>query len=619
MKFFQKIFQAFSKKDNQFSQSKLDQMTPLDIKDCIDKKDNQISQDTLSQKYSQDTKDYHDNQYEIEEDIESDNFIVFKYEEDWTCVATINKLALFKVIKQELESSISENKSQLLDSLKLSDFTIETRQIESVLIIKKDAPIYALRLELNPSHFLWGDLGDLFKFEEVVVYAPNDGYLRDKSYYEGSDLPLFEIIPTELIHKKVFDKTQTPLDDHFLVGFNGYEFYYNFYKDIRRNFSKRRPPVLFIWNKETGDYVNEGDIIGRLVCNRFNQDTKKSFEIKCRGTGILCIDIEKNEWGETEFESPISFYSLYRDLKTFIKKSPKKELFWDSSFSCLIEEDIFDKSIALSWKKIADRRVHDDYKSKEFYNVFEMTSSDAKSIFISLQVRNNEVFIVFSVKSDELRLMDGDEISLLLQNTDGSKLIIQKVLSNNIIVEDFYEIYDTSYFCPLSRKDLLDLSSFYCTNWRIKFNRSHKPTITGENQSVWTPKIIALILFRKYVKIFQYKLSDLENDYEIIYADEYGDNEEPKATNQPCYVYLMMDTSNGFYKIGMSNNPEYRERTLQSEKPTIEKVCAKEFPNRAIASAIESALHKTYESKRIRGEWFALDADDVSAISRTLY
>ena len=248
-----------------------------------------------------------------------------------------------------------------------------------------------------------------------------------------------------------------------------------------------------------------------------------------------------------------------------------------------------------------------------------MTSSDAKSIFISLQVRNNEVFIVFSVKSDELRLMDGDEISLLLQNTDGSKLIIQKVLSNNIIVEDFYEIYDTSYFCPLSRKDLLDLSSFYCTNWRIKFNRSHKPTITGENQSVWTPKIIALILFRKYVKIFQYKLSDLENDYEIIYADEYGDNEEPKATNQPCYVYLMMDTSNGFYKIGMSNNPEYRERTLQSEKPTIEKVCAKEFPNRAIASAIESALHKTYESKRIRGEWFALDADDVSAISRTLY
>ena len=34
--------------------------------------------------------------------------------------------------------------------------------------------------------------------------------------------------------------------------------------------------------------------------------------------------------------------------------------------------------------------------------------------------------------------------------------------------------------------------------------------------------------------------------------------------------------------------------------------------------AIESALHKAYDSKRIRGEWFALDANDVNAIVATL-
>jgi hypothetical protein len=68
----------------------------------------------------------------------------------------------------------------------------------------------------------------------------------------------------------------------------------------------------------------------------------------------------------------------------------------------------------------------------------------------------------------------------------------------------------------------------------------------------------------------------------------------------------------------MSNNPEYRERTLQSEKPTIVKLCAKEFPNRAIAGAFESALHKTFESKRLRGEWFELDDNDITAIIMSL-
>lgn len=85
-----------------------------------------------------------------------------------------------------------------------------------------------------------------------------------------------------------------------------------------------------------------------------------------------------------------------------------------------------------------------------------------------------------------------------------------------------------------------------------------------------------------------------------------------------CYVYLMHDLSNGYHKIGISKDPQYRERTLQSEKPTIEKVCAKEFPTRQIAEAIEAALHKSYASKRLRGEWFNLDLEDVANIKTTL-
>lgn len=85
-----------------------------------------------------------------------------------------------------------------------------------------------------------------------------------------------------------------------------------------------------------------------------------------------------------------------------------------------------------------------------------------------------------------------------------------------------------------------------------------------------------------------------------------------------CYVYLMKDISNGYYKIGISNTPEYRERTLQSEKPTIEMLACKKFPTRKIAEAIESALHTAYSQQRLRGEWFNLSDADVAAIIETL-
>ena len=85
-----------------------------------------------------------------------------------------------------------------------------------------------------------------------------------------------------------------------------------------------------------------------------------------------------------------------------------------------------------------------------------------------------------------------------------------------------------------------------------------------------------------------------------------------------CYVYLMKDISNGYFKIGISNTPEYRERTLQSEKPTIEMLACKKFPTRKIAESIESALHTAYSQQRLRGEWFNLTDADVAAIIETL-
>ncbi len=72
-------------------------------------------------------------------------------------------------------------------------------------------------------------------------------------------------------------------------------------------------------------------------------------------------------------------------------------------------------------------------------------------------------------------------------------------------------------------------------------------------------------------------------------------------------TYLMVDRNTGYTKIGKSKDPVFRERTLQSEKPTISLFAICE-------DNVERALHSLYENKRVRGEWFDLTPNEVSNI-----
>ena len=69
---------------------------------------------------------------------------------------------------------------------------------------------------------------------------------------------------------------------------------------------------------------------------------------------------------------------------------------------------------------------------------------------------------------------------------------------------------------------------------------------------------------------------------------------------QQSKTYLMKDNITNLYKIGRSNNPQIREKTLQSEKPNIKMVKVWNYD-------IESKLHNLYSDFRVRGEWFNLN------------
>jgi hypothetical protein len=78
------------------------------------------------------------------------------------------------------------------------------------------------------------------------------------------------------------------------------------------------------------------------------------------------------------------------------------------------------------------------------------------------------------------------------------------------------------------------------------------------------------------------------------------------------FVYLMKNMRNGFFKIGFSRNPQYREQTLQAEEPQIETILTFEG-----TIADEEALHEQFAPYRIRGEWFRLTSRDVEMISES--
>ena len=95
------------------------------------------------------------------------------------------------------------------------------------------------------------------------------------------------------------------------------------------------------------------------------------------------------------------------------------------------------------------------------------------------------------------------------------------------------------------------------------------------------------------------------NEHLFVEQMEQLEDVKPKSK---CYI--LKDHNTGLYKIGKSVNPVFREKTLQSEKPTIEAV-------KIFKKDHEDELHKKYSKQRIRGEWFKLNKIQLQYICKT--
>lgn len=77
------------------------------------------------------------------------------------------------------------------------------------------------------------------------------------------------------------------------------------------------------------------------------------------------------------------------------------------------------------------------------------------------------------------------------------------------------------------------------------------------------------------------------------------------------YVYLIVSDT-GYYKIGRTNNPKNRIATFTVKLPFhVEYEHLIACPD---MRSLERNLHQRFKHKRVGGEWFALDADDIAFI-----
>lgn len=117
---------------------------------------------------------------------------------------------------------------------------------------------------------------------------------------------------------------------------------------------------------------------------------------------------------------------------------------------------------------------------------------------------------------------------------------------------------------------------------------------------------------------FRDELERRRNEIEANCRQRDGKRPVPKkfptsesVTDPFQYVYLIR-SPDGVYKIGKTANPEQRLRAFLTQFPfAVEYVSLIRTEN---MGKLEKELHRKFDLKRLKGEWFALSDDDVTYI-----
>lgn len=182
--------------------------------------------------------------------------------------------------------------------------------------------------------------------------------------------------------------------------------------------------------------------------------------------------------------------------------------------------------------------------------------------------------------------------------------------------------YDRVYYCIVEDGNNLkygDFVSKILANGFIRVAKSlgiYMVKGRGDNKKVYMhPKLIIIIetssesnkeVSQSIIKLLQGKYENVTH-FNILNLEQFNclktEYNSPFSFNK-C-TYLIFNPINNLTKIGKSSNVKKRLNTLKNQ-----------FENKLILIGfckldIESKLHQDFSKKRVFGEWFELDVDDI--------
>jgi hypothetical protein len=391
---------------------------------------------------------------------------------------------------------------------------------------------------------------------------------------------------------------------------------------LPQEFDINSPSLVYNWLVPNYTEVQKGDAIGLFTLQRYGCGKDRLFELKANTSGILeqkimprstrieeddavaqltasGLDVAKllNAMNlaqrihtpEAKQKDDDEFYNIYT-LQEYIEAFPNE-------FGVDVDEFTGDK--VLIWMNISDPDLRHSFDT--YYHL-------SNEMYIKFSYAEEKPFLRICYDFSNLSIRAGDVLQLLF--SDRTVLSFVLGAPHQPFVKRLVKNYKETEV-ELSKEEIDVMRSAGLLKVRVNYKNGNPADVIDLCQKA-SPQLAA-ILFMNYVQTFCRALDECGFMWSTI------DNSDISGSvSDPCYVYLMTDTTNGYHKIGISNNPKYRERTLQSEKPTIELLCAKQYPSRTIAEAIEGALHKAFGEKRLRGEWFNLSDQDVIDLKITL-
>lgn len=351
------------------------------------------------------------------------------------------------------------------------------------------------------------------------------------------------------------------------------------------------------WHKQGGEFVKQGEKILSFIME------KGIIEHYTEKEGYLEIVKEVNKG--TGYLDRI----LSNDLIYIIRDEEAHNIWMNDKFKNTpnISIDDFTGNKIIKWKTVGCN------KKVERLGI-ETRSLDDKILFeFSFNNIDKKDYIVFNFIPSDLKLMEGDLVSFLFEDARIIKFKINNppYKISQYRFENKVQIIDD---------EILHFEKGKFSRWKITSEKTNYEIIGGKGYeySGYKSSINLNFVIQKLAKEYRELVRKEIPDYKPLLEYNIVTSQNSIIEIEECYVYLMIDTLNQYHKIGISNKPSWREKTLQSEKPSIELIASKKFVSRRIALSIEKSFHNTFADKRVRGEWFQLDSFDVEEIRITL-